>query len=108
MNSDLINLKIPEVDIPDGPVTLTIRPENLVLGDDGINSVDCYIRSHVYVGTHARFKVQIGETEFEVVGDASSVRDFKDGEIVPLNFPIEKIWLVPQEDDLVEESLDED
>jgi ABC-type Fe3+/spermidine/putrescine transport system ATPase subunit len=99
LTSELVDLEIPNVDIPDGPVTLTIRPENLVLGKDGKNSIPCYIRSHVYVGTHARFKVQIGDAEFEVVGDASSVREFKDGEVVPLNFPKEKIWLVPQEED---------
>ena len=108
LKSDLVDLEVPDVDIPDGPVTLTIRPENLVLGKDGKNSIQCYIRSHVYVGTHARFKVQIGEAEFEVVGDASSVREFKDGEIVPMNFPVEKIWLVPYEDETTEESSDND
>ncbi len=98
LKSDIADLKVPDVDIPNGHVTLTIRPENLVLGKDGENSIPCYIRSHIYVGTHARFKVQVGEAEFEVVGDASSVKKFKDGEVVPLHFPVEKIWLVPQED----------
>jgi len=108
LKSELVDLEVPNVDIPDGPVTLTIRPENLALGVDGKNSVECYIRSHVYVGTHARFKVQIGDAEFEVVGDASSVREFKDGEVVPLIFPTEKIWLVPQEEDAIEDVPEDD
>ncbi len=96
LRSYLGDLELPPLDIADGPVTLTIRPENLALGIDGRNSLPATIRSHVYVGTHARFKVQVKDHLFEVVGDAASVRHFKDGETVPLNFPQDKLWLVPR------------
>jgi ABC-type Fe3+/spermidine/putrescine transport system ATPase subunit len=87
------------MELPDGPVTITIRPENLALGEEGSNHFQAYIRSHVYVGTHARFKIVAGDHEFEAVGDASSVHRFKNGDTVPLCFPKEKLWVVPREED---------
>ncbi|MBS1254045.1 MAG: Spermidine/putrescine import ATP-binding protein PotA [Anaerolineales bacterium] len=84
--------------IGDGPVLVTARPENLELGAEGENTVQARIRSHVYVGTHSRFKVQAENWEFEVVAEASTVQKFQDGEVVPLKFPREKIWLVRSEE----------
>jgi ABC-type Fe3+/spermidine/putrescine transport system ATPase subunit len=84
--------------ISDGPVVITIRPENLRLGEDGENTVQARIGSHVYVGTHTRFKVEAGESNFEIVAEASSVERFRDGDVLPLMFPREKIWLVPSEE----------
>ncbi len=84
-------------EIPDGPVVITIRPENLKLGEEGENAIQGRIRSHVYLGTHARFKVEAGQWHLEVVAEASSVEQFHDGEILSLKFPRENIWLVPTE-----------
>ena len=84
--------------IPEGPVTLTIRPENLKLGEEGENSFQVQIRSHVYVGTHTRFKVEADGCQFEIVAEASSVERFRDGQVLPLRLPPEKIWLVPPDD----------
>jgi len=84
--------------ISDGPVVITIRPENLRLGEDGENTIQARIRSHVYVGTHTRFKVEAGESKFEIVAEASSVERFRDGDVLPLMFPRGKIWLVPSEE----------
>ena len=85
-------------DIADGSVVITIRPENLRLGKDGENTIQARIHSHVYVGTHTRFKVEAGKSKFEIVAEASSVERFGDGEVLPLQLPREKIWLVPSED----------
>jgi ABC-type Fe3+/spermidine/putrescine transport system ATPase subunit len=91
-------LQVNSQEIPDGPVVITIRPENLKLGEEGENTIQARIRSHVYVGTHTRFKVEAGEWGFEIVADASSVERFRDGETLPLKLPREKIWLVPPEE----------
>jgi len=91
-------LNVNAQDITDGPVVVTIRPENLRLGNEGENAVAARIESHIYVGTHTRFKAQAGEWEFEIVADASSVEHFADGQVLSLQFPREKIWLVPPED----------
>ncbi len=84
--------------ISDGPVVLTIRPENLILGQNGENSIQVRIKSRIFVGSFTRFKVESGGNNFEVVTDAASVGKFSDGEVVPLSFPKEKIWLVPDEE----------
>ena len=79
----------------DGPAVVTIRPENLKLGGEGENTVPARIRSHVYAGTHTRFKVEVAGCRFEVVTDASGAARYQNGQVVPLTFPPDKIWLVP-------------
>jgi putative spermidine/putrescine transport system ATP-binding protein len=98
VETSLGNFQINTQDISDGPVVITVRPENLRLGEDGENAIQARIRNHVYVGTHTRFKVEAGESEFEIVAEASSVERFRDGEALPLKFPADRIWLVPLED----------
>jgi ABC-type Fe3+/spermidine/putrescine transport system ATPase subunit len=85
-------------EIAEGPVLVTIRPENLLLGQSGDNSIQVRIIDHVYVGTHTRFNVEMEKWKFEVVSQAESVTRFRDGETVPLQFPQDKIWLVPPEE----------
>ncbi|MGB9592526.1 MAG: ABC transporter ATP-binding protein [Anaerolineae bacterium] len=84
--------------IADGPVLLTIRPENLKLGEEGENKVNAVVTSRVYCGTHARYKVEADGCHFELVTDAGHMQCFHEGDVVPLRFPREKIWLVPPED----------
>ncbi len=91
-------LHVNRQDIADGPVVVTVRPENLRLGEAGENAIQARIRSHVYVGTHSRFKIEADKWQFEVVAGAASVERFRDGEVLPLKFPRQKIWLVPSED----------
>lgn len=84
--------------IADGPVVLTIRPENLRLGEEGENQVQAVIHSQIYGGTHARYKVESDGCRFELVADASSIQYFHEGDVVPIRFPRENIWLVPPEE----------
>ncbi|MEJ2749188.1 MAG: ABC transporter ATP-binding protein [Anaerolineae bacterium] len=82
----------------DGPVKLTIRPENVQLSNcQQENSVPGCILSHVYAGTHTRFKVAAVDPALpplEVVADAASQRCYQDGDAVYLQFPPPKIWLI--------------
>jgi ABC-type Fe3+/spermidine/putrescine transport system ATPase subunit len=84
--------------IPDGPVTLTIRPENVQLSNClQENHVPGCILSHVYAGTHTRFKIATADPALpplEVVADAASQRRYKNGDTVHLQFPPQKIWLI--------------
>jgi len=84
--------------VPDGPVTLTIRPENVQLSDcQHENSVPGCILGHVYAGTHTRFKIATADPALpplEVVADAASQRRFHDGDTIYLQFPSPKIWLI--------------
>lgn len=83
----------------DGPVLLTIRPENLRLGQrDAVhNTVEGLIHSLVYVGTHTRFKITVGDFVFEAITDAASSEQYHQGQTVQVYLPPEKIWLVPDE-----------
>ncbi len=91
-------LHVNHQEIADGPVVVTVRPEHLRLGEQGENAIQARVRSHVYVGTHTRFRAEADERQFEVVAEAASVERFRDGETLPLKFPREKIWLVPPEE----------
>lgn len=77
--------------LPDGPATLTIRPERVVLGATGENDFLAEVLQSVYVGTHLRLKLRLGaNTVLEVITDTA--RDFRPGETIPLALPAEALW----------------
>jgi ABC-type Fe3+/spermidine/putrescine transport system ATPase subunit len=104
---------------PDGPVTLTIRPEHLQLSQNGPkqNVAEATIQSCLYLGVGARLKVwacpakscDSGEPgrrawpadqtsiPLEVVTSAAQLDQFGEGQRVTLHFPPDKIWLAPPE-----------
>ena len=84
----------PRSAVDDGDAVLSIRPEAVTLGADGGNSVMGRIRSHVYVGRYARFRVTLGEIEVEAVTDPGQVKLFNDGDEVPVTFDPTKIWVI--------------
>ena len=84
----------PHSSVDGGDAVLSIRPEALDLGAAGENSVNGVVRSHVYVGRYARFRVGIGETEIEVVTDPGRVKEFMDGDEVSVRFDPAKIWVI--------------
>lgn len=85
---------------PDGPVILTIRPENVQFSDcQSENSLPGRVLSHVYAGTHTRFKIALFDPALpplQVVADAASQRRYRDGDAVYLQFPPSKIWLIQE------------
>ena len=82
--------------MPDGKFIATVRPEGLKMGvDGGQNTVRGQIVSRVYLGTYTRYRVRVEDQEFQVVAEAESVHTYNEGDIVPLVFPPEKLWLVP-------------
>jgi ABC-type Fe3+/spermidine/putrescine transport system ATPase subunit len=90
---------------PDGPVILTIRPENIVLSSplpysDAANRINGRILNHIYAGTHTRFRVQTAIPDLpplELLADAAAQRQYQDGDTVTLYFPPDKIWLLRRE-----------
>ncbi len=80
-----------------GEAVLSIRPEALEFRQDGIdfNLARGKIKSHVYVGTHTRYQVQVGEHELQVVTEPRAIRTHKDGDEVEVHFPADKIWVLP-------------
>ena len=84
----------PHSAIKAGDAMLSIRPEAIELGVEGHNSVQGTIRSHVYAGRYARFRVTIGETEIEAITDPGQVKLFTDGDAVAVKFHPDKIWVL--------------
>ena len=91
---------------PDGPVILTIRPENIVLSppltlSGAANRINGRILNHIYAGTHTRFRVQTAIPDLpplELLADAAAQRQYQDGDTVTLYFPPDKIWLLRREE----------
>lgn len=91
--------------LSDGTVLMTIRPENIRLDSNGAgtNVAQGRVKSSVYMGTHARFKIlaENGADRppimLEVVTPAAGVNRFTVGQTVKLHLPPDKIWLVPVE-----------
>lgn len=97
---------------PDGPVTLTIRPEHVQLSQNGSrqNVVEATIQSCLYLGIGARLKVRAcpepsrrawpadqTSIPLEVVTSAAHLEQLGEGQRVTLHFPPDKIWLAPPE-----------
>ncbi len=84
---------------PEGPVTLTIRPEavRLCCSDQAPseNSVAGVVVRRAYAGTHTRLKIEAMGQRFDVVADALQGSRFADGDPVCLHFPPERLWLLP-------------
>lgn len=82
---------------PSGDVILTIRPEQVVLnGGDTPNTVVGRLKSHIYVGTYTRYKVQVGEYEIEATRPGDFGQGLNDGDEVRVRFPEDRIWVVPK------------
>lgn len=83
--------------IDKGKAILSIRPESIDIGADenSSNIVNGKIISHVYMGTHSRYKVKVDEHQFQVVADPQSIRKFHDGDEVLLRFAPDKVWALP-------------
>ena len=94
MTTEIGRFRAPHSAVAGGDAVLSIRPEALALGGRGRNTVNGVVRSHVYVGRYARFRVAIGETDVEVITDPGQVREFDDGDEVTVKFDPTKIWVI--------------
>ncbi len=92
---DLGQFDVPRANGP-GDGVLTIRPEDITIAEaDGPNTVSGTVASHIYVGTHSRLKVRVGEAMFDVIADASAIQTYGDGQPIRLAFPPQKLWVLP-------------
>ncbi len=91
--------RAPRSTVTTGPAVLTIRPESIKFSatgqPPGANELGGQVLSHIYAGTHARYRIAAGDFHFDVITDAEAARIYRDGDPVRLRFPPEKIWLLP-------------
>ena len=94
MTTSIGRFRAPHSSVAHGEAVLSIRPEALDLGVGGDNSAMGTVRSHVYVGRYARFRLTIGDAEIEVITDPGQVKEFNDGDQVSVRFDPAKIWVI--------------
>ncbi|MFW5785696.1 MAG: ABC transporter ATP-binding protein [bacterium] len=83
---------------PDGPVVMMIRPESIRTsdhagGEPGENTLEVPVRRRIYTGTHTRYRILLGDREWEVLCDARSGRD-DNAEHLRIVLPPEDIWVI--------------
>lgn len=86
------------VGIGEGPVVLTVRPEDVRIEDPGTNGVNCVdgtVVTNVYVGTHRKLIVALAGTEWHLEAPISA--SYAEGEKVCLRFAPERVWLLPDD-----------
>ena len=79
----------------DGPVVLSVRPEDVELathGADGENVIVGRIESPIYMGSHTQLVVTLGDDTWQVLGPASLSAN--QGEAISLRLPPEHVWIV--------------
>jgi len=82
-------------DVPDGPVSVVVRPEAIEFGKTGENTFNVEVKRSVYMGTHIRHQVYFYDTEWDIVAPSGSVQPSA-GEHVAIRLPPEKIWIIAQ------------
>jgi ABC-type Fe3+/spermidine/putrescine transport system ATPase subunit len=87
--------------VPDGPVHLGIRPESIIArnvggsigaADGRGNSLTVPVTRRVYMGTHTRFRVRMGDSEWDVFVEANRLDD-NCCERLTIELPAERIQL---------------
>jgi ABC-type Fe3+/spermidine/putrescine transport system ATPase subunit len=84
-----------ESDVADGPVTLVIRPESILLGDTGTNSFSATVKRQIYMGTHNRYRIEVDGGEWDIIAPADSSAALE-GRRMQFSLPPEKIWVIPE------------
>jgi putative spermidine/putrescine transport system ATP-binding protein len=90
---DLSPEVLQEAGVADGPATLLIRPEAVVLGRGSVNDVRATVRKRIYTGTHTRYRVHLAEREWEVLAEAEAANG-PQSEDVHIHLPPDRLWIV--------------
>ncbi|MGQ0564208.1 MAG: ABC transporter ATP-binding protein [Gemmobacter sp.] len=81
--------------LPDGPGTLTFRPESLRLGTGAQNTLTCTVQDRLYLGTQTRLRLTLGETALEAVLSPDLVDGIAPGDSITVNLPPPSLWVMP-------------
>lgn len=97
VETNLGSLRVAPCPRPDGPVLLTIRPEDIRL-ETAIpdNTIEAKVLTSVYMGAHTQLQVDVGGRTWRVRALADC--DVQPGETALLHLPAGRIWLLPQEE----------
>ncbi len=81
--------------LPDGPVLLTVRPEDVQVGGQASdNCLDVAVLATVYMGTHTQFLLNVDGRTWRAHGPAD--HSAKTGDVVSIHLPANRAWLLPR------------
>jgi putative spermidine/putrescine transport system ATP-binding protein len=93
----------PDLKVPDGEVSLLIRPESICLGKADVNHFKFRIKKKIYMGTYTRYTIEANGIEWDVTGDSHDISGYEEGNDASFNFPPEKVWLIQRHEELMEQ-----
>lgn len=85
-------LEIREDAAPDGNVTVSIRPNSIVVGGEGTNTFAGLVTDDLYVGNHTHIWIEIYGCAFQILGTAHD--SYSVGDKVEVTFPPERLVIV--------------
>jgi ABC-type Fe3+/spermidine/putrescine transport system ATPase subunit len=81
---------------PDGPVLLTVRPEDVQLGStNSNNTIKAQVKTSVYMGTYTQLQLNIADRLWRAQGPADY--GAQPGDTISIHLPEQRIWLLPRE-----------
>ena len=83
--------------VPDGPVFLLIRPESIETTASDENSFSSPIRQSIYMGTYTRYRIDMADTGWDVIGEPQIQEGYEEGREGVFTLPAEKIWLLRED-----------
>jgi ABC-type Fe3+/spermidine/putrescine transport system ATPase subunit len=81
--------------LPDGPGTLTFRPESVRLGAAPANTLTCTVQDRLYLGTQTRLRLLAGQTPIEAVASPDLAQGIAPGDSVTVNLLPDSLWVMP-------------
>lgn len=83
--------------VPDGPVTLIIRPESIERRRGDANTFTTKIHRNLYMGTYTRLSIDVDGKEWDVIGGPHMEQGYEHGREASFVLPADKIWLLANE-----------
>jgi len=93
VQSPLGELEILPCGLPDGQVSIAIRPEAVEIGPNGHNNIPARLISYDYKGSKAYCQFLVSDQKLSVA--AQPYKDFQIGDMLTLHFPKDRISLMP-------------
>ncbi len=85
------------MEVPDGKVSLIIRPESILMEGGGENSFEAVIDSSIYMGTYIRYRINMNGRHWDVIGGPHFKEGYEEGKKAVFTLPADKIWLLTEE-----------
>jgi len=94
-DSPLGKLNLP-ADAKSGHGALCFRSENVLLGAaaNNENRLEAKITDSIYLGTHARLKLKVGDQQITAIANPDLVQDMAVGDTIAASLPASALWVL--------------